>query len=62
MSAITRETVFSDKEKNHRAILSGKTIEIYINGVFCGIIDVDDADILISLLREAINEIVGASE
>jgi hypothetical protein len=62
MSAITREVIFSDKDKNHHVVVSGKEIEIKINNVFSGFIDVNDADLLINILREAINEIVGAAQ
>ena len=62
MSAITREIIFSDKDKNHWAVVSGKTIEIHINSAYSGIIDVNDADLLINILREAINEIADAAQ
>jgi hypothetical protein len=62
MSAITRDVIFSDKDKNHHVVVSGKTMEIHINSAYSGLIDVNDADLLINILREAINEIVGAAQ
>lgn len=62
MSVITREVIFSDKDKNHWAVVSGKAMEIHINSAYSGLIDVNEADLLINILREAINEIVGAAQ
>ena len=62
MSAITREIVFKDKDENHGAIVKGNSIELIINNKSSGTIDIQDADLLINLLREAINEIVGAAQ
>jgi len=62
MSAITREIVFKDVDENHGAIVKGSSIELIINNKSAGNIDIQDAELLINLLREAINEIVGAAQ
>lgn len=62
MSAITREIVFKDTDENHGAIVKGNSIELIVDNKSAGNIDIQDAELLIDLLREAINEIVGASE
>lgn len=62
MSAITREIVFKDTDENHGTIVKGNSIELIINNKSAGTIDIQDAELLINLLHEAINEIVGASE
>lgn len=62
MSAITREIVFKDTDENHGAIVKGNSIELIINNKSAGTIDIQDAEMLINLLREAINEIVGAEQ
>jgi hypothetical protein len=62
MSAITREIVFKDMDENHGAIVKGNSIELIINYKSSGTIDIQDAELLINLLREAINEIVGAAQ
>lgn len=62
MSAITREIVFKSTDENHGAIVKGNSIELIINNKSAGNIDIQDAELLINLLREAINEIVGAAQ
>lgn len=62
MSAITREIVFKDTDENHGAIVKGNSIELIVDNKSAGNIDIQDAELLINILREAINEIVGASE
>ena len=62
MSAITREIVFKDVDENHGAIVKGNSIELIINYESSGTIDIQDAELLINLLQEAINEIAGAAQ
>lgn len=62
MSAITREIIFSDKDKNHHVSVVGKKINVSINGCCEDEIDAQDAELLINLLQEAINEIAGAAQ
>lgn len=62
MSAITRAIVFNDADENHGAIVKNNSIELIINYKSSGTIDIQDAELLINLLQEAINEIVGAAQ
>lgn len=62
MSAITREIVFKDADENHGAIVRGNSIELIINNRSAGNIDIQDAELLINLMQEAIKEIVGAAQ
>lgn len=62
MSAITREIVFKSTDENHGAIVKGNSIELIVDNKSSGTIDIQDAELLINLLREAINEIAGAAK
>ena len=62
MRAITREIVFKSADENHGAIVKGNSIELIINYKSSGTIDIQDAELLINLLQEAINEIAGAAQ
>jgi hypothetical protein len=62
MSAITREIVFKSTDENHGAIVKGNSIELIINYKSSGSIDIQDAELLINLLHEAINEIADAAQ
>lgn len=62
MRAITREIVFKSTDENHGAIVKGNSIELIVDNRSVGNIDIQDAELLINLLQEAINEIAGAAQ
>lgn len=62
MNAITREVVFKDRDENHGTIVKGNSIELIVDNKSAGNIDIQDAELLINLLQEAINEIAGATK
>jgi len=56
MRAITREIVFKSMDENHGAIVKGNSIELIVDNKSVGNIDIQDAELLIDLLQEAIKE------